>query len=184
MVMAIMERPVSADAVLAALDELSIPEGFRAELIEGEIVVTPPPVGDHEDILGLIGRQIARNAASELYLSGTKGLIVPGGRFIPDGTVAPAGHFRGKDPWMKPDGVILVIEVTSTNPHRDREQKRRGYAAAKIPLYMLVDRESAEVVLYSEPRDGRYLADVRVPFGKSLDLPEPLSFTLDTGRFV
>lgn len=163
--------------------DLAVPEGYRAELIEGEIVVSPPPDGDHEDIVGELTRQVLRNSTSELYASGTKGLDTPSGRLIPDSTVGPTGLFRGREPRMSPEGVLLVAEVTSLHPERDRHVKRRGYAAAEIPAYLLVDRSAGEAVLYSEPRDGDYRADVRVPFGKSLDLPKPFSFALDTTSF-
>lgn len=62
--------------------------------------------------------------------------------------------------------------------------KRRGYAAAEVALYLLVDRERRELVLFSQPGDGDYRADVQVPFGSPLELPAPLSFTLDTAEFV
>lgn len=59
-----------------------------------------------------------------------------------------------------------------------------GYAAVRVPLYLPVDRTVGEVVLFSEPRGGDYRADIRVPLGKSLDLPEPFALTLDTGSFA
>lgn len=161
----------------------AVPEGYRAELIGGEIVVSPPPDGNHEDIVGELTRQIVRNSTSELYASGTKGLDTPAGRLIPDSTVGPTGLFRGRDPWMSPEGVLLVAEVTSTRPHKDRTVKRQAYAAAEIPLFLLIDRRAGEAMLYSEPRGGEYRADVRVPFGKPLNLPEPFSFPLDTAAF-
>jgi Uma2 family endonuclease len=172
------------DAVLAAFLDLTVPEGYRAELIDGEIVVTPQPDGDHEDAVGELLWQIARKSATELYGVGTKGLITPLGRFIPDASVAPRRFFRGLDSWADADGVVMTVEVTSSRPDKDRGPKRRGYAAARIPFHLLMDRTEGTVTLYSEPDAEDYRQDVRVLFGKELDLPEPFAFALDTSVFA
>ncbi|MFG3055679.1 Uma2 family endonuclease [Kitasatospora sp. NPDC048239] len=112
--------------------------------------------------------------------SGNKGLITPRGRFVPDGGISPAGHFENADSWADPAGVLLVFEVTSTNPHEDRQAKRHGYAAAGIPCYLPVDRSAGKVTLFSDPEGEGCTALTRVDFGKTIDLPAPFSFTLDT----
>ncbi|MGH3319888.1 MAG: Uma2 family endonuclease [Streptosporangiaceae bacterium] len=174
----------TADDLLDVFLNLTVPEGYRAELIQGEIVVSPTPDGDHENIVALINRRIVRDSAREVYASGTKGLAVSSGRFIPDSVVGPVGLFHGRDPWMAPDGVLMAVEVTSARPGTDRHVKRRGYAEAEIPLYLLVDRSAGQVILYSEPGDRDYRADARVPFGSALKLPEPFAFTLHTAPFA
>ncbi|MFD0856298.1 Uma2 family endonuclease [Actinomadura adrarensis] len=94
--------------------------------------------------------------------------------------------FRGADSWMPPPGVAMVFEVTSSRPERDREAKRRCYARAGIPLYLLADREVEAVTLFSGPdaSTADYRAAVRVPFGKPVELPDPFGFALETARFV
>jgi Uma2 family endonuclease len=71
-----VEHPrTDEDDLLKAFPGLDTPPGFKAELIEGEIVVSAPPDGDHEDAIARFARAVARHAAEELYVSGGKGLI-------------------------------------------------------------------------------------------------------------
>jgi Uma2 family endonuclease len=189
---AMAHEPLTQEQVLLeGFLALDTPEGFRAELIEGEIVVTPPPDGDHEDYINRILKQVIRRARSDMDFSGNKGLKLrsgagPGDRVIPDGTFAPAELrlFRGADSWMPCEGVALVLEVTSTKPRADREAKRRCYARGGIPLHLLVDRETAQVTLFSEPENDDYREHCTRPFGKPLALPEPFGFDLDTADLL
>jgi Uma2 family endonuclease len=170
---------------------LDTPEGYQAELVDGEIVVTPPPDGTHQTIIGLIAKQIARLSAMDMDFAPQKGLIVPsggiakGGRVIPDGTFAPAEArlFRGASSWMPSDGVTMVLEVTSSRPDLDREAKRLAYAGADIPMFLLVDRQRERVTLFSGPVSGDYAHTDMAAFGARLDLPKPFAFTLDTSEF-
>lgn len=134
---AMAHEPLTQEEVLLeGFLALDTPEGFRAELVEGEIVVTPPPDGDHEDYIGLIVTQVIRKSRTDMQFSGNKGLKLgkaegcPKDHVIPDGTFAPAvlRLYRGAAPWMPCQGVVMVLEVTSTKPKADREVKRRCYA--------------------------------------------------------
>ncbi|QFQ96833.1 Uma2 family endonuclease [Streptomyces phaeolivaceus] len=186
-------RPfVQAEVLLEGFFALRTPEGLRAELIEGEIVVTPPSDGDHEDCVGLIVSQVIKRSRTDMQFSGNKGLKLgkadrcPQDYVIPDGTFAAQSLrlYRGADTWMPCQGVSMVLEVTSTKPEMDREVKRRCYARGGIPLYLLIDRDMSEVKLLSDPRDDDYRQRCTVPFGKPLPLPEPFAFDLETADFI
>ncbi|MET9529261.1 Uma2 family endonuclease [Streptomyces sp. NPDC006649] len=186
------EPLTQAEVLLEGFLALETPEGFRAELIEGEIVVTPPPDGDHEDYINLVAKQVSRRSRTDMDFSGNKGLKLKSGggcpknHVIPDATFAPTEMrlFRGAEPWMPCDGVALVAEVTSSKPQADREAKRRCYARGAIPLYLLVDREESSVTLFSDPEGDDYRQRCTIPFGKALALPEPFAFELETADFV
>ena len=173
------------DDVLAAFHDIDrrLPAGFRTQIVDGEIVVSHLPDGEHAGIVADLCEQVAHRATHRLHCSGHRGILVPGGRYIPDCTVAPAGHFRGQASWAPASGVAMVVEVTTGTADRDRIRKPSGYAAAGIPLYLVIDRAARETVLYSRPDDGAYHGQLREPFGKGLELPPPFTFMLDTAGF-
>ena len=180
------------DVLLEGFLALDTPEGFRAELIEGEIVVTPPPDGEHEHYISRIVRQVLMRSRTDMDFSGNKGLKLqsrdacPKDHVIPDVTFAPLerGLFRTADSWMPCDGVAMVIEVTSSKPQTDREAKRRCYARGGVPLYLLVDREASMVTLFSDPDKDDYRRLFKRVFGDPLPLPEPFAFSLETKDFL
>ena len=62
--------------------------------------------------------------------------------------------------------------------------KRRAYAGAGIPLYLLVDRQQRQVTLFSHPAHGDYSRTCTAVFGDKLELPKPFDFALDTASFA
>ncbi|WP_405612713.1 Uma2 family endonuclease [Streptomyces sp. NBC_00076] len=186
------EPLTQAEVLLEGFLALDTPEGFRAQLIEGEIVVTPPPDGDHEHYISQIVKQVIRRSRTDMDYSGNKGLKLQSGggwpkdHVIPDGTFAPTELrlYRGADSWMPCDGVAMVLEVTSTRPKADREAKRRCYARGGVPLHLLVDRDASSITLFSDPQKDQYRQHSTLPFGKPLTLPEPFAFDLDTTDFL
>ncbi|MFJ4829524.1 Uma2 family endonuclease [Streptomyces sp. NPDC088747] len=185
------ERPqyVGAVGVEQAFELFSAaaPEGWRVELVEGEIYVVPPANGEHEEIVSELSGQVRDHDRGLGRYTGI-GLNVPGasrtGHVIPDLVIAPKGSFHDEDEWHESAPVILVAEVTSgSTAARDRETKIRGYARAGIPVYLLIDREESEVVVFSEPDGADYSKALRHKLGLAVPLPAPLGFELDTSEF-
>lgn len=87
------------------------------------------------------------------------------------------------EPLSHGDDDVMVVEVTSSRPIRDRKAKRTGYARAGIAFYLLVDRDEEAVTLFSGPDGKDYRHTDQVPFGKSLPLPGPFEIELDTSGF-
>lgn len=184
--------PLSEQLLLDWFVTLDTPYGFRAELIEGELVLTPPPDGSHEHCLSEIARQMYTRSRTGMACSGNKGLALaaaescPRDHMIPDGTLAPAAlrPFRGAGPWMPCAGIAMVTDVTGAAPETDRRTRPRCYARGGIPFYLLVDREASSITLFSDAdRDG-YRERCTRPLGRSLPLPAPFAFDLDTAGFL
>ena len=188
------ELPSShAEVVLEGFLALETPEGFRAELVDDEIVLTPPPDGDHEDYLSLIMSQVIRQSATDMDFSGNKGLIVPRGglcvrnHVIPDATFVPTELrlFRGAAPWMPCEGVSMVAEVTSTKPDRDRTAKRHCYARGGIDPPLPSRRPGEERHDALQRSGGRRLPPARHgPLRQAARPARSVSFSLETTDFV
>ncbi|EFL24463.1 hypothetical protein SSOG_04177 [Streptomyces himastatinicus ATCC 53653] len=75
--------------------------------------------------------------------------------------------------------VRLVVEVVSPgheNQQRDRARKRRAYAGAGIPVYVLIDdhdqRGTVTLLTSPSPDEQTYAAETRVPYGTEVEIPE------------
>lgn len=178
--------PVRGD-LREAYAALDVMPGFRAELVDEEIIVSPIPDGQHETIVVAVDDWVRDVHGLRLHRNLT--LISPEGEYVPDGIAAPKGAFAGREWHSKPDGVVMVLEVTSDRlrdrkgAERDRGPKRRGYAAADIPLYLLIDRLDGKATIFSEPRGGDYAHSTSAALGDDLTIPEPLEGVLSTRGF-
>ncbi|KAA6197670.1 MULTISPECIES: Uma2 family endonuclease [Streptomyces] len=161
------------------------PETVTLELINGKLEVKPVPDGDHDEIIMWVAMQCMQQQP-ELRLYRERGLRIGGyrsGRARPDGTLARAGRFAGDGEWSSPDHILMTVEVTSHDHDtdtRDRTEKRDGYAAASIPVYLLIDRDHDTLVVYSEPEKGRYRHRTTYGYGDTVPLPGPVDITLES----
>ncbi|MEW2631950.1 Uma2 family endonuclease [Streptomyces sp. NPDC048389] len=164
------------------------PETVRLELINGKLEVKPVPDMPHGAIVMWLLRQCMQQRP-ELALYPEQGLTVKtyrAGRARADGALAPIDHFITQPgEWADPDGVLMTVEVTSYDcdtGRRDRVDKRDGYAAAGIPVYLLIDRDSDTLVVHSEPEEGIYRLVRTYFYGDTVDLPSPVHITLETEK--
>lgn len=165
--------------------ERRAPETVRLEFINGRVRVKPVTDGNHDQIVAWLQR-LCMQHRPELWLYGERGMKVEGyrkGRARPDGVLAPFGFPAGHGDWSESEGVLMVVEVTSHDAdthRRDRVEKPDGYAAAGIPVYLLIDRGDCSVVVFNQPESGRYRHQETLPFGATVTLPAPVGITVDT----
>ena len=165
----------------------SAPETVTLEFIAGKIGVKPVPDGDHGEIIVWLMKRCMEHRP-ELSLYPEQNLKVEryrNGRARPDGLLAPEDTFAGKGEWPEPEGVLMAVEVTSHDSdanQRDRVEKPEGYADAGIPVFLLIDRDDSSLTVHSDPEDGKYRSKVTRPYGATIEIPDPVGITLETGR--
>ncbi|MFD3307753.1 Uma2 family endonuclease [Streptomyces sp. NPDC058656] len=182
--------PMTADRPQMSVEEFEelasrAPENVRLEFINGKVQVKPVTDGNHDQIIAWLQR-LCMQHRPELWLYGERGMKVERyrkGRARPDGVLAPFGFPKGHGEWSDAPGVLMAVEVTSFDAdtdRRDRIEKPDGYAAAGIPVYLLIDRDDCSVTVFTDPENGRYRRQVKEPFGASVKIPTPVGLTLET----
>jgi Uma2 family endonuclease len=159
--------------------------GLRAELINGDIIVSPPP--------GIWHQGVAQRIAVTLdHVCEEQGLVVLQGvgvklldeAFIPDVLVFRPTHPPIRGIYIVPQDVVLAVEVVShSSRNMDRLTKPAALAANGIPFYLLVDPFPGPVKLSLFQLAGdSYDQIAQVEAGTPLPLPEPFGIELDTSR--
>ncbi|GAA3728586.1 Uma2 family endonuclease [Salinactinospora qingdaonensis] len=178
--------PDELEHLAASAEAIEVPKGFRVEIIEGKILVSPTPTGLHALLVMDVHDQIRAVAPSDLgsvdHVS--LSLASTSQRYVPDLVVCQRSLLDSEE-WLFPAAeALLVMEVTSPrNAEIDREIKPLGYASEGVEHYLLIDRQKRLVTLSSGPENHTYQFQTTVPFGKPLALPEPFAVELDTTRF-
>jgi len=179
------------DALLRVWQELDVPEGWRAEVLEAGVMMTPPPGNGHNVIAGRVLRALLSALPEEWDAYSTLGVALRGIKrlYEPDLVVVPRVELRNR-PDREPvpaDLAKLAVEIVSrSTAHTDRVEKLWAYAQAPVPLYLLIDRfdeAGPTVTLFSDPVGGHYQRSERVPFGKPVTLPAPIHLVLETNEF-
>lgn len=149
-------------------DYLALPnDGKRYEIIEGELLMTPAPSTEHQDLHGrlfaLIRLHTDKNdlgktlsAPTDVVLSMVD-LVQPDILFVANGR---ANIIAKKNIVGIPN---LIVEILSPNTgKRDREEKWKLYQRYELPEYWIVDPETHSV-------------DVFIYFDNHLNLVETLT---------
>jgi Uma2 family endonuclease len=129
-------------------------DGARYELIDGSLYVTPSADAPHQMLCFDLGQVLARRTPPGLRVApGINVIVGEQTLVIPDVAVIDPDHLTRHDLGVTPDGLRLVLEVTSASTRRrDLSIKRELYGEWKVP-YVVVDRNSGPytVTTYGPP---------------------------------
>jgi Uma2 family endonuclease len=146
-------------------DLLRLPDdGNRYEVLDGALLVTPPPAGLHQ----FSATRLA--VALSLYCDqhgigvvlGPSAVVWDDSELQPDVAVVPctAAFFAAHD-WKDYPRPLLVVEVASPSTRRrDVALKRKTYLDIGIPTYWIVEPERGQVVVIRPNADDVLVTDV------------------------
>ncbi|MDH6577632.1 Uma2 family endonuclease [Kitasatospora sp. MAP5-34] len=160
--------------------------GFRVEIIRGVLMMSPSPRGAHAGTINRIYDQLRPAVPHHLEPFQMVSVAMPdddSDYATPDLAVLPEA-FGESDDWLAdPADVELVVEVVSTsNSLKDTVTMVEWYAAAGLPVYLLVDPRNGTWLLYSDPEKGAYRTVLPGKYGEDITLPTLDGLTLTTDR--
>jgi Uma2 family endonuclease len=186
------DEPMTAAAISPSVEWTdeefdALPEtGYRTELIDGVLHVSPTPIGKHQRIAMRLAGALDSGAPPQyVVLENTEIKFSDAIRYVPDVIVMTAvADGDGENPRFRPEDLVLAVEVVSKTSRRmDRILKPRDYAASGIPLYWRVElAPRLEVLVYELARSGDYKETGRYLDRFEVDRPWPI--TLDLGSLI
>ncbi|GGM03126.1 hypothetical protein GCM10010129_53130 [Streptomyces fumigatiscleroticus] len=169
--MAEVNDELTLDVMFEWLEKMPVPEGYKVEIVEGNIFMTPQR-DNHWDIVLNIVEQLRTKYPRKRVKSDVR-IDYPGdlNGFASDVTLVAEEAVKDDRGLWRCEDVQFVAEViskkTATNDYRP---KKDAYAAAGVPVYLIVDPYTGRWHLYTKPQDGEYRSEVGSDFGDEIDL--------------
>lgn len=158
-------------------------DGHRYEILDGSLLVTPPPTDSHQGIGFKLAMTLQAAAPTGWRVLPELGVRVPGGNLIPDIVVLHPRAARDVT-WREAADVALVVEVASPSTEiNDRGNKTIKYAEAGIPAYWRVARDGT-VTVHTLVDAAQYGIVTTVKPGSTWTAQFPFQVTLDPASIV
>jgi Uma2 family endonuclease len=156
----------------------AIPDnGYRHELLDGVLLMTPAPVPPHQDIAGSLYVLMRAAIPRELKVYLAPFDVYLGERSVlePDLIVTRRSDVRRRGLFTAP---LLAVEVHSPSTKSyDLGLKMEILAAAGCPSYWTIDPKLPELTVWSL-HDGRYVEQARVAGDETWTAAEPFPVTI------
>jgi Uma2 family endonuclease len=116
-------------------------DGYRREIIDGSLIVTPAPFGRHQRAVAKLVLILGGAETSDtMVIVAPYDWKLPNGDSVQPDVVVIRRHDFAPDGPLPPTAVpLLVIEVLSSNAMQDLAVKRELYERFAVPQYWIVD---------------------------------------------
>ncbi|MGY4985721.1 Uma2 family endonuclease [Streptomyces nigrescens] len=177
---------LSPDALFEQLQRLPAPEGYKVEIVEGAVYMTPQ-CDVHWQTIRRIVRALEDHFGMDVLVTSDVRINFPGERngFAPDVAKISDGAEKDESGRWRHQDVEFIAEVISkgTAPN-DYGPKKKAYALAEVPVYMIADPYLGRCRVFTDPQDGDYKIDSTIAYGTPVDLTHTVvGITFSTEEF-
>jgi Uma2 family endonuclease len=177
---------LTLDKLFERLERMPVPEGYKVEIVEGSVHMSPQR-WTHWETIRWVVRQLEDHLGMGIVTGSDVRIDFPGhlNGFAPDLVKITDGAARDSRGLFSPHDVEFVMEVISkATAANDYGPKKSVYASSSVPAYLIVDPYVGRCRLFTHPKDGDYGRDLTVDFGEEIDLSDtPVGITLSTENF-
>lgn len=183
--MAESDNTSTLDEMFERLETMPVPEGYKVEIVEGTVYMSPQRDTHWEIILDIV-EQLRTKYPRKRVKSDVR-IDYPGNLngFATDVTVMAEGAAKTDEGRWRYEDVEFVAEVISKGTaQNDYGPKKTAYATAEVPVYLIADPYQGKCHLYADPKGDEYTTEMTVTFGTDVDLTRThLGLTLKTEEF-
>ncbi|MEU5888409.1 Uma2 family endonuclease [Streptomyces sp. NPDC047461] len=183
--MAESDNESTLDEMFDRLEKMPAPEGYKVEIVEGTVYMSPQR-DTHWEIIADIYEQLRTKYPRKRVKSDVR-IDYPGhlNGFATDVTVVKEGAAKTEKGHWRHEDVEFVAEVISRGTAaNDYGPKKTAYAVAEVPVYLIADPYKGTCYVYTQPKEGDYITRTKVDFGTDIDLTGTVvDLTLKTDEF-
>ncbi|HEX6754971.1 MAG TPA: Uma2 family endonuclease [Mycobacteriales bacterium] len=123
------------------VDDLDrLPDGLHYEILDGSLLVSPPPLPHHQIVASRLLRLLEDAAPPDLEVLSPSGIDVAVSYLEPDLAVVRSAAALANPKRLSAADALLVVEIISpSNASVDRREKPFRYAEAGIPHFWRVE---------------------------------------------
>ncbi|MEW1774220.1 Uma2 family endonuclease [Streptomyces sp. NPDC086777] len=169
--MAKSDDEITLDELFEQIEKMPAPEGYKVEIVEGTVFMSPQRDTHWEIILDVV-EQLRTKYPRKRVKSDVR-IDYPGhlNGFASDVTVMTEDAARTDSGLWRHQDVEFVAEVISKGTAaNDYGLKKTAYAVAEVPVYLIADPYQRRCHVFTHPKGEDYATETRVAFGTDVDL--------------
>ncbi len=182
-----MPLPKGREWTWADLQEIPEDDGHRYEVVDGSLYVSPAPSRPHQVAAGRLRDVLLAAAPPDVEVVETVDIEMPHNVFEPDVVVLPADLAYTFGGALKPDQVLLAVEVVSPGSRRmDRMLKPSVLAENGVVAYWRVELTGpgTPAVVLHELAGGVYREVRTVRAGEAVVVDVPFTVEVRPAELV
>lgn len=180
------------DELFELLEHMPVPDGYKVEIVEGTVFMTPQR-DTHWQTIRRIIRAVEDRFGMDVNVLSDVRIDFPGHRngFAPDVALLSRGARKdGLGRWRARDVEFVAEVISRGTAHNDYGPKMNAYAQAGVPVYVVADPYLRRCRVFTRPQGREYKQDCTVEYGEPVDLTgtvvglvlETKDFPVEPGR--